>query len=116
MRECVRACICVYVCLCLSLCVNSARQSVNHTIHPPLTPHPHTHTQTRTGTRRPLATDLYRHTHSLYLQDADGLVQHGLGVGVVVGGGQGQLAEVGLQQEVGLGVGRVERVGVHLQR
>ena len=111
------------MCVCLSVSVSVCELSTavsepHHTPppHPPPTPHPHTHTQTRTGTRRPLATDLYRHTHSLYLQDADGLVQHGLGVGVVVGGGQGQLAEVGLQQEVGLGVGRVERVGVHLQR
>ena len=46
--------------------------------------------------------------HVTYLQDTDGLVQHGLGVRVVVGGGQRQLTEVGLQQQVGLGVGRIE--------
>lgn len=49
------------------------------------------------------------------LQDSDGLIQHRLGVRVVVGGGEGQLTKVALKQDVGLGVGRVVGVGVHLQ-
>ena len=105
-RACVRAYVCMPVCVYLSVCeLSTAVSRPLHTLH--------THRQTPPGTGGPLT---YIHTHSPYLQDTDGLVQHGLGVGVVVGGGQGQLAEVGLQQEVGLGVGRVERVGVHLQR
>ena len=51
-----------------------------------------------------------------YLEYADGLVEHRLRVGEVVGGGQGLPTEVGLQQQVGLRVGAVERVSVDRQR
>lgn len=50
-----------------------------------------------------------------YLADADGVVQHGLGVGGVVAAGQLGVAEVRLQQQVGLGVGAVVGVRVDLQ-
>lgn len=51
-----------------------------------------------------------------YLQYPDGLVEHRLGVGVVVGAGQLQVGEVGLQQQVSLGVGRVQLHLVHRDR
>ena len=41
------------------------------------------------------------------LQDTDGLIQNGLGVGVVVGAGQLDVAEVALEQEVRFGRGLV---------
>lgn len=52
---------------------------------------------------------------SPYLADADGVVQHGLGVGGVVAAGQLGVAKVRLQQQVGLGVGAVVGVRVDLQ-
>lgn len=50
-----------------------------------------------------------------YLTDADGVVQHSFGVSGVVAAGQLGVAEVGLQQQVGLGVCTVIGVGVDLQ-
>lgn len=50
-----------------------------------------------------------------HLTDPDGVVQHRLGVGAVVAARQLGVAEVGLQQQVRLGVGAVVRVGVDLQ-
>lgn len=50
-----------------------------------------------------------------YLTDSDGVVQHRLGVGVVVAARQWGVAKVGLQQQVGLGVGTVVGMGVDLQ-
>lgn len=50
-----------------------------------------------------------------YLTDSDGVVQYCLGIGGVVAAWQLGVAEVGLQQQVGLGVGAVVRVGVDLQ-
>ena len=49
------------------------------------------------------------------LADADGVVEHSLGVCSVVAAGELGVAEVRLQQEVGFGVGAVERVRVDLQ-
>ena len=43
----------------------------------------------------------------LYLTDSDGVVQHCLGISGVVAAGQLAVAEVGLQQQVGLGVSAV---------
>lgn len=43
-----------------------------------------------------------------YLQDSNGLVEHRLGVGEVVGGGERVTTEVRLQQQVCLRVRRVE--------
>lgn len=50
-----------------------------------------------------------------YLTDPDGIVQHCLGIRGVVTAWQLGVAEVGLQQQVGLGVGAVVGVGVDLQ-
>lgn len=50
-----------------------------------------------------------------YLTDADGVVQHSFGVGGVVAAWQLGVAEVGLQQQVGLGVCAIIGVGVDLQ-
>lgn len=50
-----------------------------------------------------------------YLTDADGVVQHSFGVGSVVAARQLGVAEVGLQQQVGLGVCAIIGVGVDLQ-
>lgn len=50
-----------------------------------------------------------------YLTDADGVVQHGFGVGGVVAAGQLGVAKVRLQQQVGLSVGAVVGVRVDLQ-
>lgn len=50
-----------------------------------------------------------------YLTDSQGVVQHRLGVGVVVAAWQLGVAEVGLQQQVGLGVGAVVGMWVDLQ-
>ena len=78
-------------------------------------PNPHTDTSAppqRTHTHTYACTHTHTHTH---LADADGVVQHRLGVGAVVAAGQGGVAEVGLQQQVGLGVGAVVRVGVDRQ-
>lgn len=49
------------------------------------------------------------------LTDSDSVVQHSLGVSCVVAAGQLGVAEVGLQQQVGLGVGAVVGVGVDLE-
>ena len=48
-----------------------------------------------------------------YLQDPEGLVQDRLGVCEVVSDGEGCTAKVGLQEEVGLGMGTVKGEGVH---
>lgn len=50
-----------------------------------------------------------------YLTDADGVVQHSFGVSGVVAARQLGVAEVGLQQQVGLGVCAIIGVGVDLQ-
>lgn len=50
-----------------------------------------------------------------YLTDADGVVQHGFGVGGVVAAGQLGAAKVRLQQQVGLCVGAVVGVRIDLQ-
>lgn len=59
--------------------------------------------------------DLLKLDSASYLTDSDGIVQNCLGVSGVVAAGQLSLAEVCLQQQVGLGVGTVKRVGVDLQ-
>lgn len=50
-----------------------------------------------------------------HLTDSNGIVQHCLGVGGVVTARQLDVAEMGLQQQVSLGVGTVVGVGVDLQ-
>ena len=59
---------------------------------------------------------MYQLLCGVYLTDANGVVQHCLGVSGVVTAGQLGVAEVSLQQQVGLGVGTVKGVGVDLQR
>lgn len=56
-----------------------------------------------------------RSSRGRYLTDADGVVQHGFGVGGVVAAGQLGVAKVRLQQQVGLCVGAVVGVRVDLQ-
>ena len=48
-----------------------------------------------------------------YLQNPEGLVQNRLSVCEIVSDGEGCSAKVGLQEEVGLGVGTVKCEGVH---
>lgn len=50
-----------------------------------------------------------------HLADADGVVQHGFGVGSIVAAGQLCPAEVGLHEQVCFGVCAVIRVRVDLQ-
>lgn len=58
---------------------------------------------------------MYQLTSESYLTDSDSVVQHCLGIGGVVAAWQLGVAEVCLQQQVGLGVGTVIGVGVDLQ-
>lgn len=58
---------------------------------------------------------VYQLPSESYLTDSNGVVQYCLGIGGVVTAGQLGVAEVGLEEQVSLGVGAVIRVGVDLQ-
>lgn len=59
---------------------------------------------------------MYLLTKKSYLTDSNGVVQHCLGISGIVTAWELGVAEVGLQQQVGLRVGAVIGVGVDLER
>lgn len=68
-----------------------------------------------TENREELTTGILNIKGEVYLTDPDSVVQHRFGVCAVVAAGQLGPAEVGLQQQVGLCMSAVKRMGVDLQ-